>query len=93
MILELILEMPYHLSQESATTLLKAKFLTNVGKMHSTAPIMIQIDSSKPPPRINPYPMSNETLQGIELIIEDYKVQGLIILVLVPITLPFYRWE
>ena len=52
---------------------------------------MIQIDSSKPPRRINQYPMSNETLQGIELIIEDYKVQGLIILVLVPITLPFYR--
>ena len=52
---------------------------------------MIQIDSSKPPPKINPYPMSKEALQGIELIIEDYKVQGLIILLLVPITLPFYR--
>ena len=51
---------------------------------------MIQIDSSKPPPKINPYPMSKEALQGIELIV-DYKVQGLIILVLVPITLPSYR--
>ena len=40
---------------------------------------MIQIGSSKPPPRVNQYPMSNETLQGIELIIEDYKVQGLVI--------------
>ena len=52
---------------------------------------MIQIDSSKPPPTINQYPMSKEALQGIELIIEDYKVQGLIILVLVPVTLAFSR--
>ena len=35
--------------------------------------------------------MSKEALQGIELIIEDYKVQGLIILVLVPVTLAFSR--
>ena len=55
-----------------------AKSPTDVGKIHSTPPIKIQIDPSKPLPRINPYPISKVALQGIKPKI-DFKAEGLII--------------
>ena len=54
-----------------------AKSPTDIGKIHSTPPIKIQIDPSKRLPRINQCPMSEEALQGIKLITEYYKSQGL----------------
>ena len=56
-----------------------AKSPTDVGKIHSTPPIKIKIDPSKPLLRINQYPISKEPHEGIEPIIEAYKAQGLII--------------
>ena len=56
-----------------------AKYPTDVGKIHSAPPIKIQIDLSKPLPRINQYPINKEALPDIKLIIEGYKSQGLII--------------
>ena len=56
-----------------------SKSPTDFGKIHSTPPIQIQIDPSKPLLRMNQYPISKEALQGIKPITEDYKAQGLII--------------
>ena len=56
-----------------------AKSLTNIGKIHSTPPIKVQTDSSKPLLQINRYLLSNKAaLQGIKSL-TDYKAQGLII--------------
>lgn len=52
---------------------------TDIGRIHSTPPIKVQIDPSKPLSRINQYPISKEAAQGIKPIIEDYIIQGLII--------------
>ena len=49
-----------------------------MGKTHSAPPIKIQTDLSKSLPRINEYPISKETLQGIKPTTENYKAQGLI---------------
>ena len=61
-----------------------------MGKTHSALPIKIQTDLSKSLPRINEYPISKETLQGIKPTRENYKAQGLIISFIAPVTLPFY---
>ena len=50
-----------------------------MGKTHSAPPIKIQTDLSKSLPRINEYPISKETLQGIKPTTENYKAQVLII--------------
>ena len=42
-------------------------------------PIKMQIDPSKPLPRINQYPINKEALQGIKPIMDNYMAQGLII--------------
>ena len=55
-----------------------ARSPTDIGKVHSAPPIKIQIDSSKPLPKINQYPLGKEALQGIKFVIEDYKAQDLI---------------
>ena len=41
-------------------------------------PIKMQIDPSKPLPRINQYPINKEALQGIKPIVDDYMAQSLI---------------
>ena len=41
---------------------LYAKSPTDIGKIHSASLIKIQIDTSKPLPRINQYPISKEAL-------------------------------
>ena len=58
---------------------LQAKSPNEMGKTHSAPPIKIQTDLSKSLPRINEYPISKETLQGIKPTTENYKAQGLII--------------
>ena len=60
---------------------------TEVGKIHSVLPT-IHIDPSKPLPRINQYPISEEVFQGIDPIIEDYKAQGLMIPCICPCNTP-----
>ena len=59
-----------------------AKSPTGVGKIHSASPIDIQVDLSKPLPRINQYSISKDALQIIKLITEDYRDQHLIITLL-----------
>jgi len=59
-----------------------------MGKTHSALPIKIQTDLSKSLPRINEYPISKETLQGIKPTRENYKAQGLIISFISPCNTP-----
>ena len=69
-----------HLSLLSQLSLsLWARSPSGVGKVHRAPPIKIQIGTSKPLPRINQYTLSEEALQGIKPIIEDYKASGLIV--------------
>lgn len=58
---------------------LQAKPSIYIGRIHSVPPFKIQIYPLKPLPRINQYPTSKESLQGIKPIIEDYKTQDLIV--------------
>lgn len=67
--LSLLNQRPFSLRAESAN---------DVSKIHTTSPIKIQIDFSKPPLKINQYSISNEAFQGIKPIIEDYRAQGLL---------------
>lgn len=55
-----------------------ARSLTDIGRIHSAPFIKIQIEPQNPLPRINKYPINKDTLQGIKLIIEDYKVQDIL---------------
>ena len=75
MILELILETLIFGPIKSATIFLMGKISKWCWQIHSAPVIKIQIDPSKPFPRINQYPTSKE---GMNPIIEDYKAQGLI---------------
>ena len=56
-----------------------AKSPPDIGKIHSAPPFKIQVDPSRPLPRINQYPISKEALQSIKLLIKYYNAQGLII--------------
>ena len=49
----------------------RQNFQLNVGKIHMTPPIKIQIDPSKYLHRNNQYPISKEALQGLKTIIQD----------------------
>lgn len=57
-----------------------ARSPTDVGKICSILSIKIQMNPSKPCPRINQYPISKEALQGIKAIIEVFKAQRFIII-------------
>lgn len=46
-------------------------FQLNVGKIHMTPPIKIQIDPSKYLHSIYQYPISKDALQGLKTIIQD----------------------
>ena len=63
---------------------------TYAGKIHSTPLIKIQIDPSKPLPRVNQYPISKEALQGIKPITEITRLKASLSLVLAPVRLQFY---
>ena len=64
---------------ESATIFCIGKISQLIFAKLSVPPIKIQTDLSKSLPRINEYPISKETLQGIKPTRENYKPQGLII--------------
>lgn len=56
-----------------------AKSASDICRNHSAPPIKIQTNPLKPLPQINQYLISQEAVQGIGPIIEDYKVQGFVI--------------
>lgn len=66
-------------SAASWGTPLGAKSPNDIFRLQRAHCIKIQIDSSKPLPRINHYPINKEAIQGIKPIIKDYKTQGFII--------------
>ena len=72
------------------TTVIRAKSSTDTGKIHSAPPNKIEIDPSKSLSRISQGPISKKGLQGIKLIIEDYKAQGFIMSLLVSVILLSY---
>lgn len=77
--------MPLELSLEAliihpcSANLYGQKSSTNIGRIHTVRPIKIQINPSKPHPRLNQYPISKEVFQDIKPITEAYKTQGFII--------------
>ena len=68
-----------------------AKYPTDIDKIHSALPIKIQIDPSKPLPRINQYPINKEALQGQKPIVEDYRAQSLVLSYTSPCNTPIYQ--
>ena len=56
-----------------------AKSLTDVGKIHNTPPMKIQVDPSKPLPRINKKSLNSNILQDTKTLLGSYKAQGFII--------------
>lgn len=77
MVLEQILENTDHLSLlDQLPLIFWAKSTIDVGKIHQkTPPIKIQISPLKPLSKINQFPISKASLQGIKLVTEDYEPQ------------------
>ena len=70
----------YHLSLlNQLPPSLWAKSLTDVGKIHNTPPMKIQVDPSKPLPRINKKSLNSNILQDTKTLLGSYKAQGFII--------------
>lgn len=63
-----------------------AQFSNDTGKNHSAPANKIQIDPSKPLPRINQCPLNKEALWGIKPVVENFEAQGLVI----PCTSPYH---
>ena len=95
MVLEQILENTDHLSLLDQLPLsFWAKSAINVGKIHQKPPpIKIQISPLKPLSKINQFPISKESLQGIKPVTEDYEPQSRVIPCSASVTLAFYQWE